>query len=81
MTKKISDEEKVVKKINEGNTPDRRLAVMYQTNKWTIYRIRTNINFYLDPLQNQPSYHINPSTERFKWKELDRLALEVFSRL
>jgi len=64
MTTKISDEEKVViaRKINERNIPDRGLAVMYQTSKETIYRIRKNINFYLDPLQNQPSYHINLST-------------------
>jgi len=54
---------------------------MYQTSKGTIYRIRKNINFYFDPLHNQSSYHINLSTEGFKLKELDRLVLEVFSRL
>ena len=54
---------------------------MYETNNGTIYRIRKNINFYLNSLQNQSSYHINRSTEASKWKELDRIVLEVLSRL
>jgi len=40
-----------------------------------------NINFLLNPLHNQPSYHIILPTNASKWKEMDRIVLEVFSRL
>ena len=48
---------------------------MYETSEGLIYRIRKNINFYWDQLQNQPNHHINLSTESSKWKELDRIVL------
>jgi len=88
VVKKMSYEKKVeiARKIQQGNMTERRLAEIYDTSKGTIHRIRKDILLYLDPLHNQPKSQIKSDREidrtvASKWKELDRIVFEVFSRM